>query len=651
VSASLAERLSELVRPAIGLGALDPVAARVLGRRPPAEAVAALAEAGRAWRAGRPRSVLQALERAENAGGDCAALRWLRSYALDAVGRARAADESAHAAMELFSEPAPQPLLGRAAAVECARRAVDERTLAILGRALAAGRRPLWALTLRAETQRDPAFNRYPEAVADLRRAVALAPGRGWVWAHLGRALDGVGDEPGARAALDKAAALSPRSGWIFAWRGQFRVRRGIAGSREDLERACALDPSYPFSRAWRGGALRRAGLLTEAEAELRAALELLPCYEWTHQELFLTLKDMGRPDAASVAADAHEHDPKRGWCRREDPLERAEALKELALARRSHARDPYLRAWEAWTALGGGDLAAAGRSLGPRARREPAFLNAVRGEAALRAGRALEAAAHYGRAVATRRAVPYLGGRGLSLLAAGDARGAERDLAEAVRRYAPTAPFVKGLAGALCALGRTGAALQMIDRALRLTPRDRETLARKAEILYRAGRTREALACLADAGWSAPSPLPGKSSRARAWAESWRGADLRARGLLDSAEAAFRRALRADASSPLAAAWLGECLSTAGRRDEAVRWLCRAVALAPRWALARQWRGEALLASGRPRGALADFRAARRLDPGLSRAALGEAAALEALGRAAQARRALAEAGVEVVA
>ena len=55
-------------------------------------------------------------------------------------------------------------------------------------------------------------------------------------------------------------------------------------------------------------------------------------------------------------------------------------------------------------------------------------------------------------------------------------------------------------------------------------------------------------------------------------------------------------------------------------------------MALAPRFALARQWRGETRLRLGKTAAALADFRAARRLDPELERARIGEAAALELL-------------------
>jgi Flp pilus assembly protein TadD len=629
---SLREKLPELVRPVGGLGVYGPVEGRVLGTAAPEEGVKHLAAAGRAWKARRCAATLKAADAAVAAGLDCAAAHWLRAYALDKLGRKQDADEAAHRAMELFSELVPQPLLGEAAAREAERREVGPSTLAVLTAAVNAGKRPLWALVQRAETLREPAFNRYPEAVADLRRAVRLAPERGWVWAHLARALDGAGDEAGAADALDKAIALSPRSGWVHAWRGQFRVRRRRPGAAEDFETALALDPSYPFTRAWRGGFLRLSGRHAEAEKELRVAIELLPCYEYSHQELFLAIKAQGRPEAAAIAADAHEHDPKRGWCRREDPVEREAALAELAKARAAAPRDAHLKAWEAWTLLGGPDAGRAAAVLGAPAKDEPAFLLAVRGEAALRAGDAKAASRHYAAAVAKKRAVPYLGGRGLARLAAGDAKGAAADLAEAVRRYAPVAPFIKGLAGAQSVLGRHAAALASIERALRLVPRDAEGRARKAEILYRAGRRAEALLALIEAGWRAPTPLPGKGPRPDAWRLAWTGAELRGRERFDEAEAALKAAAAKDPAAPWTRAWLGECRLAAGKLEAAEPELEAAVSLAPRFALARQWRGEARLRLGKAGAALADFRAAKRLDPGLERAALGEAAALELL-------------------
>lgn len=628
----LLERLPALMFPATGLAACEPAAVRALGVSPPKGGPEALARAARAWKKGRGAAALRALDEAVALGLDCGAARWLRAYALHDLGREHEAEEAAHSAMVVFSELAPEPLLGPSVRRESVCHDVSERTLAVLGRALAEGRSPVWLLALRAGTLRDPSFNRYGEAAADLRRAVRLAPKRGWLWAHLGRALDGIGDDTGAGDALDRAIALSPNSGWMRAWRGQYRLRRALPGALSDLDDAAALDASYPFTRAWRGGALRQAGRLKEAEKELRVALVLLPGYEWTHAELYLTLKALGRPEAAAAAAAAYERDPKRGWCRRDDPAACAAGLAELASARRKNPREPYLKAWEAWALMGGRNTAAASRVLGTPGKNEPAFLLAVRGETALHEGRLAAALRCFDRAVATRRAAPYLGSRGLARLDAGDARGAAADLDEAVRRYAATAPYIKGLAGAQAALGRLPAALATIERSLRLAPQDTEAHARKAEILYLSGKPAAALASLAAAGWRAPTPLPGRSPRARAWRLSWQGADLRARGLFAESQEALRAAARLDPSAPWTRAWLGECLLAAGRPEAALPEFEAALRLAPAFALARQWRGEARLRLGRAKDALSDFRAAKGLDPALERAALGEAAALEAL-------------------
>lgn len=621
------------VRPATGLGLYEPSAVRALGTKAPAGSMEALARALRLWKKGKNEAALRALDEVSALGVDCGAVRWIRAYALHDLGRAREASEAAHSAMEIFSELAPEPLLGPAVRKESICHDVSEKTLTVLGRALDEGRDPVWLLALRAGTLREPAFNRYAEAAADLRRAVELAPKRGWVWAHLGRALDGIGDSRGAADALDRAIVLSPRSGWMKAWRGQYRMRRGLPGALADLDAAKTLDPSYPFTRAWRGGALRQAGRLADAEKELRIGMTILPGYEWTHAELCLTLKALGRAEAAKAAADAYERDPKRGWCRRDEPEARAAGLAELARVRRKAPGDPYVRAWEAWILLGARDVRGALSALGSARAGEPAFLSAVRGEAALHAGDSAGARRFFDRAVATKRMAPYLGSRGLARLEAGDARGARADLSEAVARYSATAPYIKGLAGALAALGRLPEALETIERTLRLAPHDVEAHARKAEILYLSGRPDDAIACLIAAGWRAPTPLPGASRRAKAWRAAWRGADLRSRGLLAEALVALAEAARLDPAAPWTRAWLGECLLAAGRPETALPDFAAALRAAPRFALARQWRGEALLRLGRAKPALADFRAVRRLDPSYERAALGEAAALEVLG------------------
>ncbi|MDX6769351.1 MAG: tetratricopeptide repeat protein [Elusimicrobiota bacterium] len=633
---SLRERLPRLVEPALGLGVYDPVPGRVLGTRLDEKPARALAAAARALKAGKARAALEALADAP----DCAASRWLKAYALERLARRAEADAAAHAAMELFSELAPEPLLGAAVLRESARVEVGPRTLAVLAPALR-GPRAVWALALRAETLREPRFNRYAEAAADLRRAARLAPSRGWVWAHLGRALDGVGDAAGAEKALDRAVSLSPASGWIRAWRGQFRSLRRRPGALEDLDAAVALDPSYPFSHAWRGGALRAAGRPAEAEAALRVSLGLLPCYEWTHAELFRTLKAMGRlPEAAAAAVGAHERDPKYAWCRRDDADARGAALAELSRARRRSPRDPYLKAWEAWCRLGGRDVAGALRALGKPSLREPAFLLAVRGEAALLSGDARSAVRLLSTASKLRSVSPYLGSLGLARLEAGDARGAAKALAEAISRNGATAPYLKGLAGAQAALGRFALARETAQRALGLDARDAELQARLAEILYLSGRAGEALEWLARAGWRAPTPLPGASRRAKAWRLAWSGADARGRGRLDEAARRLSASLRLDGSAPWSLAWLGECRLAQGRAQEAETRLTAAVSRWPGLALARLWRGEARLRLGRVEDALADFRAAAALDKGLSRATLGQAAALEALGRPVEARR-----------
>jgi tetratricopeptide (TPR) repeat protein len=456
--------LRALVSPADGLGPWDPRhaalktntalrrgAARMSKRRWRAaiKALEAGAPAGLArllsakarLEAGDPRGALDELESA----GDVAARHWLRAYALDRLGREKERDAAVDEAMRRHSELALDPLPGRSRAWDC---------------------------VARAETLRSPEFSRYREAVPWLRRAAALAPRSAWVWAYLGRGLDGVGDHAGAGRALDRAARLAPDSGWIAAWRGFWRLRRGRPGALADLDRAVALYPTYPFARAWRGGALRRAGKLKEAVAELELGRALEPCYEWTFGELFQARRQARDwRGAAAMITEAHEREMKFTWARRGDEASCRRALAELDAALRRHPRDPLLRAWRAWVLLG------LGRSEAPAAG-GPAFAHAVAGEAQVRLGRLKSALKSYDRAVALRPCATYLGARGGVRLSLGRVKPALADLTRAVAMNGTVARFQCSLGVCLLALKRTPAALEAFDRALGLDPAFGEALA-----------------------------------------------------------------------------------------------------------------------------------------------------------------------------
>jgi Flp pilus assembly protein TadD len=120
---------------------------------------------------------------------------------------------------------------------------------------------------------------RWPEAEADLRRSLELAPeepeilnGLGYNWIDRGLRL---------QEALDmvkRAAALRPRSGAIVDSLGWAHYRLGnIAEAVVHLERAVELEPGDPTINDHLGDAYWRAGRRVEAQFQWTRALSLEP--------------------------------------------------------------------------------------------------------------------------------------------------------------------------------------------------------------------------------------------------------------------------------------------------------------------------------------------------------------------------------------
>lgn len=458
-------------------------AAAALGEAP--SAVSSLLAAAALLRAGAPAAALEALRRCESFGADPAALHWMRAYALEKLGRVRESRLSVEQALLRFSELAFDPLLGPELARENLRggrcRPPTERTLALLGERRT-GAPAAWADVERAESLRSPEFSRHAEAVPLLRRAARRAPRSPWVWAYLGRGLDGEGDHAGAKEALDRAASLAPDCGWIRAWRGSWLLRHRRASALPELARAAALIPDYPFARAWHGGALRRAGKLARAAAELEAAMRLEPGYEWTFAELFQVRREQKNWAAASeMITAAYEREEKFTWARRGDRDACERALEELSGAIASRPRLPLLRAWRAWILLGLGRTPEALREALAASARGPAFAHAVAAEAYEREGLLERALACCDRAVALRPCAAYLGSRGMLLQRMGRARAALADLRRSVWYNGTVAKFQCALGAVLLDLGRPKASLAALDLALGIHPDYGEALARRA--------------------------------------------------------------------------------------------------------------------------------------------------------------------------
>ncbi len=120
---------------------------------------------------------------------------------------------------------------------------------------------------------------RWPEAEADLRRAVALQPDNAEMLNYLGFAWADRGEHlTEALALLEKAAAVQPEDGAIADSVGWARYRLGdTRGAVRDLERAVGLAPADPDVNDHLGDAYARAGRRTEAAYQWRRVLSLDP--------------------------------------------------------------------------------------------------------------------------------------------------------------------------------------------------------------------------------------------------------------------------------------------------------------------------------------------------------------------------------------
>ncbi len=122
-------------------------------------------------------------------------------------------------------------------------------------------------------------LKRWPEAEADLKRAVAIAPEEattlnylGYSWAERGENLQE------AFELIEKAVALEPHSGaiidslgWAYYQRGDYEAAVGY------LEQAASKEPADPTITDHLGDVYWRLGRLIEARYQWRHALELDP--------------------------------------------------------------------------------------------------------------------------------------------------------------------------------------------------------------------------------------------------------------------------------------------------------------------------------------------------------------------------------------
>ena len=122
-------------------------------------------------------------------------------------------------------------------------------------------------------------LKRWPEAEADLKKAVEIAPEEpttlnylGYSWAERGENLEE------AFALIEKAVALAPNSGAIIDSLGWAHYQLGrYDEALPHLEKAAALEPADPTITDHLGDVYMKLGRAIEAEFQWRRALELKP--------------------------------------------------------------------------------------------------------------------------------------------------------------------------------------------------------------------------------------------------------------------------------------------------------------------------------------------------------------------------------------
>jgi len=454
--------------------------------------------------------------------------------------------------------------------------------------------------------------------------------------ARRARALRLAGRDDEAAEGFERALALDPRcaAAWAYRWESRWSPRSSPAG----IERAASLAPKEPVWRIWRGLAAlaSRGDERSSARAARRHfmdALSLGPSpLAWAG--LALAESRGGRPAAAAAAAGkAISGEPRQGW------LFRLRAVARLHAGDEAGFLDDARR--EALLDEGIGTLA----EVFPSAQRRP--------------GRGLIAAAD--RFLARRPNAHWM------LTLRGDCKRSPmlNDFAGAVADFTkaaalkPDCAFTQAyLSRALMVDGQTQAALEAIDRAVRLAPGSGWLRVWRGEVQRRLGELDAAMADF-DAGLRLDPDYE--------MGYAWRGGARRALGRLDEAIEDLNLAAALEPNYAWTFAELSLAHRGGGRFSLALRDLERAagldakhvwcarpqdapsailqldavVAYEPKNAWAWAWRGETRLRHADASGAVRDLRRAVALDPRLSwpRAWLGQA--LVALGRPREALRA----------
>lgn len=131
------------------------------------------------------------------------------------------------------------------------------------------------------------------EAIACMRKAVALRPDLAAAQANLGLLLVAVRRPAEAEAPLRAALSLMPRDAALRNALGIAQeAQQRIADAEKTYRAALEVDPRLAEAHANLGNCLRRLGHLLEAEAHFVRAIELRPQFAVAHYNLGILLQD-----------------------------------------------------------------------------------------------------------------------------------------------------------------------------------------------------------------------------------------------------------------------------------------------------------------------------------------------------------------------
>lgn len=171
------------------------------------------------------------------------------------------------------------------------------------------------------------------DAVAALRRAIAIDPAVFWYWHHLGLAHRDLGQMDEALSRMDRSTHVELTHPGALNYKGEILISLGRHREAVETQRAAVAISKTPYSLAQLGlallaagsvdqaiGALREAlrldgadgfahanlglafqvaGQTAQAIAQQRKAIALQPGTAWPHTNLALALHAAGRPDEA----------------------------------------------------------------------------------------------------------------------------------------------------------------------------------------------------------------------------------------------------------------------------------------------------------------------------------------------------------------